>query len=104
MDKSKGLPVSMLFETSKDEWFEAAANAIADRAALGGTFKTDDLRQAATIPEPRHPNWWGAAFRTAAGRGVIEKAGYNESSTRSRSGGSSFIWKAKEQHHERANR
>lgn len=101
MVSAPGLPVPMLFETSKEEWFEAAANAIADRAALGGTFKTDDLRKNADIPEPRHPNWWGAAFRASAAKGVIEKAGYNESSTRSRSGGASFIWKAKETNHER---
>lgn len=97
----KGLPVPMLFESSKDEWFEAAANAIADRASLGGTFKTDDLRRDATISEPREPNWWGIAFRSAAARGVIEKAGYNESSTLSRSGGASFVWKAKDKNHER---
>ena len=101
MVSAKGLPVPMLFESSKAEWFEAAANAIADRASLGGTFKTDDLRRDADVSEPREPNWWGIVFRSAAARGVIEKAGYNESSTLSRSGGASFVWKAKVKNHER---
>lgn len=89
MAKAKALPVPMVLDT-RDEWFEAFDNAIAAMVERGRIFSADDLRE--IMPEPGHPNWWGAGFRRAIGAGLITQAGFDLSRTKSRNGGVVRTW------------
>lgn len=58
------------------EWIEDILEVIAILATYPNRpITSDDVREVALdagIPEPHHPNAWGAAMRTAALRGIIE--------------------------------
>lgn len=89
----KPLPPPM-FMDSLDEWFESFDSALLARVRLGGRFTADDLRD--KVPEPGHPNWWGAGFRRAISDGLIVQVGFVESRTPSRRGGVLRVWLPRE--------
>lgn len=58
--------------------------------ARGVTVHADALHR--FLNDPPHPNLWGTLFRRAAADGLIEPAGFKESSTPSRRGGVQRVW------------
>lgn len=58
------------------DWIESAIETIRAIAQEQGSVTADDLRE---LEEPPHPNCVGAAFREAANRGYIKRAGYQRS-------------------------
>lgn len=91
MAEAKGLPVAMLFESSKEEYFAAADLVIVELVNEGRPFTADDFR-ARMATEPRSSKWPGLAFNMAARQGLIKKSGYRESTTPSRNSGVIAIW------------
>lgn len=62
-------------------WADLALEAIkAFAARIGRPFTTEDFRQSALVPDPRHPNAWGAVFNAASRRGVIRQVGFTRPS------------------------
>lgn len=79
-------------EQNADQWWsDCAQRAIRDLASSGREFTAYDV-QLLGVPEPDHPNRWGAAFRAACMRGVIRSAGFVRSSRPSREGGVCRLW------------
>lgn len=91
MDKTKGLPVPMLFETSKEEFFEAFDAVVCELVNEGEPFSNDDVRKRLGT-EPRHSNWYGAAMSHAIAEFKLIEVGYGRSRTRSRNGGRRILW------------
>lgn len=65
-------------EDHSAEWQGHAADVIADLAATGQSFSTDDFH-ARLRYLPHHPNAIGAAFRRAQKSGVIRRVGWQQS-------------------------
>lgn len=63
---------------TSDWWKDTADQAIRHLAAVGDVFQTYDLALLG-VPEPHHPNAWGARMGAAAKAGVIVPAGYGPS-------------------------
>lgn len=91
MVSEKGLPVPMLFESSKDEFFEAFMTVATGLVSEGKPFSNDDIRKR-LIAEPRHSNWFGAAMRRAISEFSLVEVSYNRSRTKSRNGGRLILW------------
>lgn len=91
MVSAKGLPVPMLFESSKEDFFEAFLNAVAELIGEAQPFTNDDVRKRLSS-EPRHSNWYGAAMGRAVSEFKLVEVGYNRSRTRSRNGGRLILW------------
>lgn len=66
-----------------DWWRDCCDRGIAEMASKGVVFSAFDLIDLG-VPEPDHPNRWGARLRIAAQRGVIIHAGYGSSRRPSR--------------------
>ncbi len=64
-----------VLEHTGDQWKAQALQAIATLAATGRRFQAHDLVRRG-VPEPDHPNRWGAVFNLARRRGLITWAGY----------------------------
>lgn len=79
-----------------DEWWlDGVLRAIESLARSGAIFTTDDLRRDPySLPEPPHPNHWGAAFAKARADGIIKPVGYASSRTVSRNGGVLRLWRS----------
>lgn len=89
--KAAGLASS---DASADEWFrDCADRAIEQLARRGAEFQAHDIVALLGVPEPRHPNAWGARFSAAARRGVIEQAGYAPSSRPTVAGSAVRLWR-----------
>jgi hypothetical protein len=59
-----------------DEWWlSTAMQAVRVMATTGREFQAFDLVQTYRVPEPDHPNRWGALFTRAAREGVIVPVG-----------------------------
>ena len=84
-------PASMEF--SKDEWVSMALAVIEDLDP-GDSLTADLLREGGLPPAP-HDNLWGALFITANAKGLIARAGYTTSRTKSRRHGSVRVWTRK---------
>lgn len=56
-------------------WRSCVDTAIDTLCASGQRWTTDDLRDLG-VPEPLHPNAWGARLIAAARRGQIVRVGY----------------------------
>lgn len=91
MGKPKGLPVPMLFESSKEDFFEAFEATVAELVGEGVPFSNDDVRRRLDA-SPRHANWFGAAMRRAISVFSLVEVGYGKSRTRSRNGGRRILW------------
>lgn len=91
MADGKGLPVPMLFETSKEEFFEAFSGVVGELVGEGEPFSNDEVRRRLGS-EPRHSNWYGAAMSHAIAEFKLVEVGYGRSRTRSRNGGRRILW------------
>lgn len=80
-----------------DDWDEAwATDAVATIAALSlahQSFSCDELR--AAMRPPNRPAQYGAAFRNAQAAGLIEPAGYKQSTSKTRNHGTHKLWRRK---------
>lgn len=83
----------MVLDT-REEWFEAAGEALDDLLDRQRIFSADDLRDA--VPAPGHPNWWGTLFGGAHRAGKIRPTGYIISRTKTRKGGVIRQWTRKD--------
>ena len=83
-------PASLEF--SKDEWVSMALTVIEDLDP-GASLTADLLRE--DLPPAPHDNLWGALFMTANAKGLIARAGYTTSRTKSRRHGSVRVWTRK---------
>lgn len=90
-------PLELALEKAEREkaiWVRLASSALEDLIASGSEFSADDVREA--MPEglePHHPNAWGALFNGYRREGLIELAGYRQSTTKSRNGGVLRMWR-----------
>lgn len=75
-------------------WWNTAMNWLRAYAVSGIEFDAYDLTKAG-VPEPDHPNRWGALFHTAKTQGLIEHAGYHQSERPGRAGGVCAVWRGK---------
>ena len=78
-----------VLDLTREEW-TAAGLAIIDGQPAGIRFTADDIRP--HLPQPHHPNAFGALFMTAKARGLITRAGHATSRTRTRRHGEVKIW------------
>lgn len=92
----KGLPVPMLFETSKEDFFEAHAGTVAELVGEGQPFSNDDVRKRLAT-SPRHSNWYGAAMRRAISEFSLVEVSYGKSRTKSRNGGRLILWEPRKE-------
>lgn len=83
--------VDVAAENTDAWWASLARTAITDLAATGRPFSADHVRDMG-VPDPDHPNRWGAAFSSARKAGVIRRVGYAPSTTESRHGGVVTVW------------
>lgn len=79
-----------VLEVDPKEWTRTAVEYIETRVRNVGTVTADDLRR--DLPEPHHPNQYGAAFLIASSRKLIEKFDGGPSKVRSRHGGHRGVW------------
>lgn len=91
MVSAKGLPVPMLFETSKEEFYEAFLNVVAELVIEGKPFSSDEVRKRLSS-EPRHSNWWGVAMKKAIAEFSLIEVAYGKSRIRSRNSGRRGEW------------
>lgn len=76
-EAAKEAGTALVIENNK-RFSEAVKALIAEFAAKPDEFTSTDVRLRAAelgIPEPSHPNAWGACFFAAAKAGIIEKTG-----------------------------
>lgn len=73
-------------------WRDCAERALTYWASSGQPFDAYDLTQLG-VPDPDHPNRWGALFRAAYTRGDIEPVGYRQSRRPGRAGGVCRVWR-----------
>lgn len=84
----------------KADWMVSARDAVEqladDSRTYGSTFTADDLYMLISRPETEAQRryWPGSVFRSAEAAGLIVKAGYSNSRSRSRRGGARYEWKA----------
>lgn len=80
-------------EAATDAWWRGCAEtAIAYFASTGMDFGAEQLLDLG-LPAPKHHNMIGAAFRRAAVAGVIVPVGVRPSTTPSRRGGLTRVWR-----------
>jgi hypothetical protein len=70
--------VEQAIEATDDWWRDCCDRGIAELARRGHDFQAADLT-ALGVPDPDHPNRWGARLHLAARRGVIEPVGFAQS-------------------------
>lgn len=76
-----------------DWWTRASLQAIEALAQTGRPFSASDLRdEPYSIPEPVHPNHWGALWTHAKGQGLCHPIGYVQARTGSRHRGVQRLW------------
>lgn len=82
-------------EAARDAWWwSCGMKALEYLAASGYEFTSEDLiADEVGLPEPRHPSQYGALFRAAAKSGLIQSVGARPSTTPSRRGGLTRVWR-----------
>lgn len=73
-------------------WAELCDEAIAKRAATGAPFQAFDL-VADGLAEPLSPNAWGARFRVARVRGLIEQVNFGTSARPTSQSSALRVWR-----------
>lgn len=76
-----------------DWWWSGAMRALEHEATSGRPFAADDLAETYGLPAPDHPGRWGALFRVAHKRGLVEPVGFRQSRSPSRAGGVLRVWR-----------
>lgn len=75
-----------------DQWWKDCAwRAIETLAASGLPFTSHEVLDLG-VPDPDHPNRWGALFRAADAAGLIRPIGYQQSTRPSRHGSVVRVW------------
>lgn len=80
-----------VLEAADDWWRDTAERALSHLASTGRAFTAMDITDLG-VPDPDHPNRWGALFSTARTRGEIEPLGWTYSRRPSRSFGVCRVW------------
>lgn len=83
--------VQLALDNADDWWQSVAMRALRWLAATGQPFEAYDVTELG-VPDPDHPNRWGALFRAAHTAGLIEHHGYTASRRPGRSGGLTRTW------------
>lgn len=84
----------MPLEESYKDWKAEALLVLDLVAGTGVEFDAYTLQDKHSLRQPPNPqSHWGALFRAASNRGLIEKAGYGCSQRPTRSKGSCHIWR-----------
>ena len=87
---------ALVMDNQREHWKRCVSMVISDLARVGVTFTGDNVRQVAAaknVPEPHHPNAWGAAISAAAKAKRIRKTGrYLPSAIASRHGAMVAEW------------
>lgn len=83
-----------LFGGHPDRWWQdGALRAVTELAKTGQPFTLDALRDDPyNLPDPHHPNQWGALAHAARKAGLIEPIGYQPSTVASRKGSVVRVW------------
>jgi len=83
------------------DWAQWVRRIILSLSKARDTFTVEDVRKEAKaigVPEPKHPNAWGAALSSAAGADHIEACGYRKNAIPSAHARVVRVWKAKAIH------
>ena len=78
----KAAGIDLVLENEPEAWKDTVYALLLDLAYNWHRFTSDDLRAdagARGVPEPHHPNCWGAVFARAAKAGLIERVGFRHS-------------------------
>jgi hypothetical protein len=79
-------------DTNVDDWWRSCAwRGLETLAQSGRPFTASDLPELG-VPDPDHPNRWGALFRAAQGAGLIVCVGFAVATRPSRHGGILRLW------------
>lgn len=82
-EQAKAEGMERVLEHAAPDYRVALERAIAELAARGGEFDSDDVRRiAGDPPRTTHPNIAGAVMSSMAHRGLIVRVGYGISSRR----------------------
>jgi hypothetical protein len=83
--------VEQAFDNADDWWRSVALQGLTWLAELGQPFDAYDLTELG-VPDPDHPDRWGALFQAAYKQGLVEPVGYHESRRPGRAGGVCRVW------------
>ncbi len=83
--------MQLAFDQADDWWLSVAMRGLRWLADTGQPFETFDLTELG-VPDPDHPNRWGALFRAAHTAGLIEHHGYAIARRPGRAGGLTRTW------------
>ena len=75
------------------DWHATATDAVLTWGVTVATFTSYEVVVATGIPEPPHPNNWGALFIGLHARGLIEPAGYDRSHRKSSASSAVRRWR-----------
>lgn len=81
-----------VLDNADDWWRSTAERALRWWAESGMEFDAFDITELG-VPDPDHPNRWGALFQSAVTAGLIVPVGYRQSRRPSRHGGVCRVWK-----------
>lgn len=79
-------------DNADDWWADSAWRAMAVLAETGREFTAYDLTEMG-VPDPDHPNRWGALFAAAHKQEIITPIGFEQSRRRARHSGVCRIWR-----------
>ena len=88
--------LDQVHEHADDWWRSTAERALSWLARDGMPFTAWDVSELG-VPPPDDPHRWGALFRAAYTRGLIEPVGYQQSRRPSRAGGICRVWRGVQQ-------
>ncbi len=74
-------------------WWDGAMRAVETMAATGRQFSAYDVAEAFGLPDPDHPNRWGALLSCAARAEVVECVGAAPSRRPSVEGSLARVWR-----------
>lgn len=92
MDFTAQPGVDRAIENADSWWLDCAWRAVREMADRGVEFEAADLVDLG-VPEPDHPNRWGALMRAAHTKHVIKPVGYKRSRRAARAGGVTRTWR-----------
>lgn len=84
--------VQLAIDNTDEYWHSIAMSALTSLARSRNVFDAYDVTLLG-VPDPDHPNRWGALFRGAHTSGLIEHAGYRQSRRPGRAGGLCRTWR-----------
>lgn len=97
--KAKGIKQVL---ANNADWQSAVHAVLTQLCQSRETFTAEDLRKAcaaAGIPDPKHPNAWGAAINSASKSGLIEQIGHKKNHMSSAHARIVGVWRAARRYH-----